>query len=81
MNSNGIVNAMERQPDGRILIAGNFTSYAGLNRNGVARLNADGTLDMSFDPGTGPSSGGIGALALQPDGKILIGGLFAAFET
>jgi len=46
----------------------------------VARLNADGTLDVSFqDPqvaGSDPTNYGVAALARQSDGKILIGGSF-----
>src|SRR5262249_45501960 len=37
----------------QILIAGGFTSYNGVQRNGIARLLSDGTLDMSFNPGSG----------------------------
>src|SRR5215510_10662459 len=63
------------QPDGRIVITGDFTSYAGTPRKHLARINADGSLDASFDPGAGtnrpPST-----LARQPDGRILAGGNF-----
>jgi len=63
------------QPDGRIVIAGDFTSYAGTPRRHIARINADGSLDSSFDPGAGtnrpPST-----LARLPDGRILAGGDF-----
>jgi uncharacterized delta-60 repeat protein len=82
------VSALALQPDGKILIGGSFTSVSGHSRRGIARLNADGTLDTSFNPGTGISfrpvweaSDGydywdIYALALQPDGKVLVGGKF-----
>ena len=66
------------QPDGKLLIGGNFTSYNGTPRNRIARLNADGSLDASFNPGTGANSS-VYALALQPDGKLLIGGDFTAY--
>src|SRR4029077_3373544 len=45
-------------------------------RNNIGRLNADGSLDASFNPG---ASDGVAALALQADGKILVGGSFVAF--
>jgi hypothetical protein len=66
------------QPDGKILIGGNFTSVGGGDglatlRQFIARLNADGTVDMSFDPG---ANNVVYALAVQPDGKILVGGTF-----
>ena len=63
------------QPDGRILIGGNYTSFDGTARNGIARLNADGTLDTSFNPGTGTDSP-VRALGLRTDGTVVIGGGF-----
>lgn len=71
------------QPDGRILIGGLFTSVNGTNRNGLARLNLDGSLDTDFDVGTGTKGpdnvGAVTAMALQGDGKILVGGSFTTF--
>ncbi len=67
------------QPDGKILIAGLFQNYAGAVRRGFARLNSNGFLDMTFDPGTGTTSS-VSAIALQPDGKVLIGGNFTTFN-
>jgi len=73
------VYAMALQPDGRILISGSFTSVHGVTRNGVARLNADGSLDTTFDPGVGTADP-VRAIVLQPDGKIVIGGDFTTFN-
>ena len=73
----GGINAMILQPDGRVLIAGSFTSVGGTPMTGVARLNADGSLDTSFaDPGV--AGGNVNVLALQPDGRVLIGGQFTS---
>lgn len=69
------VNSIVVQPDGRILIAGYLTTYNGVQRNRIARLHADGSLDTSFDPGAGPD-GYVYCVALQPDGKVIIGGDF-----
>jgi uncharacterized delta-60 repeat protein len=63
------------QPDERIIVAGQFT--APWNR--IARLHTDGSLDTTFNPGTGADDV-IRALALQPDGRILIGGLFRHYD-
>ena len=71
--SGGFVNAVVVQVDGKILIGGGFTSYNGVPRSRIARLNADGSLDPSFNPGTG-ADGLLRVVALQSDGKILIGG-------
>lgn len=75
--ANAIITAVVRQPDGKLLIAGNFSNYNGTNRRRVARLNADGTLDAGFNAGTGPDQR-VDAMALQPDGKVLIAGLFVS---
>ncbi|HKQ54116.1 MAG TPA: hypothetical protein VJT74_17195, partial [Pyrinomonadaceae bacterium] len=74
--ANGIVHAIAPQADGRILVGGEFTSYDGTSRSRIARLNSDGTLDTSFDPGAG-ANGNVWAIFLQPDGKLIIGGDFS----
>ncbi len=79
LGANGTVQAIAVQPDGRILIGGSFTQYAGNARNRIARLNTDGSLDASFSIGTGASST-IHTIAVQSDGKILIGGAFSTFN-
>ncbi len=68
------------QPDGKIIIAGLFNSYAGNTRKKIARLNSDGTLDLSFDPGEGPNSDQIFEISFQSDNKILIGGMFTKYN-
>jgi uncharacterized delta-60 repeat protein len=71
------VGSMAVQADGKILVGGPFTKLGGQTRNCIGRLNADGTLDGSFNPGTDALSGvGVSAIAVQPDGKILVGGYF-----
>jgi uncharacterized delta-60 repeat protein len=62
------------QPDGKILFAGSFTKVGSVTNKYIARLNSDGTLDISF---TNPNPGNsINSIGLQADGKILIGGGF-----
>jgi uncharacterized delta-60 repeat protein len=72
-NANGVVRATVVQPDGKILIGGEFTTVLGVARNRIARLNPDGTLDTAFNPN---ANGFVNAIALQADGKILVGGSF-----
>lgn len=67
------------QPDGKTVIAGLFTHVNGAPRQGIARLNADGTTDAGFDPGDGADAE-ITALAIAPDGKILIAGFFFSYQ-
>jgi len=62
------------QADGKIIVAGNFTSYNGIKVNRLARFNSDGTLDTTFHADE-KLDGFITALGLQSDGKIIIGGL------
>jgi uncharacterized delta-60 repeat protein len=71
----GSCRAIGVQPDGKVLVAGDFTHCNGLERGRIARMNADGTLDLSFDPGYG-ANGSVRTLAVQPDGSIIIGGSF-----
>jgi uncharacterized delta-60 repeat protein len=77
--ANGTISTLEVQPDGKVIIGGAFTNYNGTSRNSIARLNTDGTLDASFNPGTG-ANGTILTTALQPDGKIIMGGVFTSFN-
>jgi uncharacterized delta-60 repeat protein len=81
-NGNGAsaqVYAISFQSNSKIIIGGAFSTYNGTSRNDIARLNADGTLDTSFDPGTG-TNGHVRAIALQPDGKLIIGGQFTSYN-
>lgn len=76
----GRVVDMALQPDGKILVTGDFNMYNGVARKGVARLHADGTLDNTFDPGMGTLPGGVEAIVLQPDGKMIIVGEFTSYD-
>lgn len=75
-----VVYTLAIQPDGKVVIGGAFTTYHGMNRSTIARLNEDGSLDVTFDPGSGVmwdgASGLVNSIVIQPDGKILIGGAF-----
>ncbi|MBI2512127.1 MAG: delta-60 repeat domain-containing protein [Opitutae bacterium] len=85
----GDVTALLVQADGRILVGGKFTSVqpngsaSTWARSGLARLNADGTLDTSFDPrptGGSASLASVYALALDASGNILVGGSFTTLQ-
>src|SRR5437588_10059308 len=76
-NANDSVYVAVVQPDGKILIGGNFTTLspnggAAVTRNHIARLNPDGTLD-AFNPN---ANGPVNAIAVQADGKNVAGGVF-----
>lgn len=73
--ANGPVYAVALQADGRIVIGGEFTEYNGITRARIARLNRDGSLDLTFNPGAGLDAA-VRAIAAQPDGAIVAGGSF-----
>jgi uncharacterized delta-60 repeat protein len=77
---NNPVSAIAIQGDGKVIIGGNFTSFAGVTRRGIARLKFDGSLDAAFDPGYGVNGGNVQAIAIQGNGRILIGGLFTSYD-
>ncbi len=70
----------EIQPDGKIIIGGNFNTINGVSRIALARLNSDGSLDSTFDAGTGPNNTFTLEIAALADGKILIGGTFSLYN-
>ncbi|UOR00198.1 delta-60 repeat domain-containing protein (plasmid) [Hymenobacter sp. 5317J-9] len=79
--ANSIVRAVVVQPDGKVLVGGDFTAYNGAaSPRGVLRLNPDGSLDNTFNPGGAGVDGAVYALALQPDGKVLVGGFFVSYN-
>jgi uncharacterized delta-60 repeat protein len=67
------------QPDGKILVGGNFTTYNSQGYNRIVRLNSSGTIDTSFIIGTGFSSE-VYDIAIQSDGKILVAGAFTTYN-
>ncbi len=77
VGTNQSVTSMTLQPDGKVLISGQFIYVNDMAINRIARLHTDGTLDRGFDPGSGLNWPAI-AMALQPDGKVLIGGGFTS---
>ncbi|MGY3087211.1 putative delta-60 repeat protein [Hymenobacter sp. UYAg731] len=70
------VYALTVQPDGKILVGGNFDTNWGASRRSLSRLNADGTLDTGFTPP--PISGYLYSLLVQPNNRILLGGTFTS---
>ena len=77
--ADGSVFAVALQADGKIVVGGDFNRIHQAERNRIARLNPDGSVDMSFNPGAGPNTG-IRCIARQPDGKFLIGGVFTSVD-
>ena len=79
-NANGAIRAVVVQPDGKILLGGDFTTLspnggAAVTRNHIARLNPDGTLDTAFNP---DANNNVFSIAMQADGRILVAGYFTS---
>ncbi len=79
VGANNNVRSISLQNDGKIIIGGEFTTYNGITRSKIARLNSDGSLDTSFNIGIGASST-VWASVLQNDGKLIIGGNFTTYN-
>ena len=77
----GTVSALAVQADGKVIVAGQFSHVNGQTRGNLARLNPDGSLDPSFQTPVfagaySSDSTYVNAVALQPDGRLLVGGVF-----
>ncbi|PWB20056.1 calcium-binding protein [Flavobacterium sp. HTF] len=76
---NGQIYSIAIQPDQKIIVGGNFTSYNGSPATRIIRLLPDGSRDSGFNVGLGANAI-IDVILIQPDGKILVGGRFSAFD-
>jgi uncharacterized delta-60 repeat protein len=81
------IHAHAVQPDGKVIVGGSFTALGGVSRKGIGRLNVDGSLDRTFDPGSGLGIAGLNtvaegvvSIAEQSDGKVLVGGRFSSIN-
>ncbi|HVT72847.1 MAG TPA: immunoglobulin domain-containing protein, partial [Lacunisphaera sp.] len=79
--NNATVTFAAEQPDGKLLLAGTMTTYNGTTVTGnVIRLNEDGSLDSSFNPGSGVSAGSITTGVVLPDGSAILAGSFTSYN-
>lgn len=77
--ANSTVRQVDIQSSGKIILTGEFNTFVGTLAHRIVRLNTNGSVDTSFKMGFG-SEGPIRATALQPDDKIIIGGLFNSYN-
>ena len=73
------VNSIAIQSDNKILVGGSFTTYSGVTANSIIRLNTDGSVDDTFNSGSGFNNP-IYFMTIQSDNKILIGGYFTSYS-
>lgn len=79
--ANSFVNAIAVQSDGMIIVGGLFTSWSGTTVNRIVRLNSNGTRDTVFTTNLGTGlNGGVNTIAIQSDGRILVGGTFTSLN-
>ncbi len=76
--STGTILSTEVQADGKIIVGGRDFAPNGTLHGNIGRLNPDGTVDRSFDPGRG-ANGAVASLAIL-DGKLLVGGSFFRYD-
>jgi uncharacterized delta-60 repeat protein len=79
------VHALAVDTSGRVYVGGEFNQIGQFPANRLLRLSPDGSLDASYDIGTGPGYATqqppfVHALTLQPDGKLLVGGGFDRWD-
>ena len=76
---NSTVRALSLDAAGRLSVGGDFTSYNGVARNRLVRLNATGALDVTFDVGVGADAAVLSVVA-EVDGHVVAGGDFTAMD-
>ena len=75
--------AVVLQPDGKVVIGGHFDTVGGVPRLFIARLNANGSLDTSFEAPlqaltiNGFREGEVYDILQQPDGRFIVSGYFS----
>jgi uncharacterized delta-60 repeat protein len=75
------VTSIAVQADGKVLVGGDFTKFAGTTRGRLVRLNANGTVDTGYATATGTGADAtVQAITLQSDGKALVAGDFVNFN-
>ncbi|MFN3404694.1 MAG: LamG-like jellyroll fold domain-containing protein [Cytophagaceae bacterium] len=77
--ANGDIFSIAKQSDGKFIIGGNFTSFNGAPFNRLVRLNQDGTIDYSFDIGSGFNDV-VKDVKILPDNRIIVGGQFTSTD-
>lgn len=85
IGANGNIRAISAQPDGKVLVGGLFTTFNGNPYPYLVRLNTNGSIDPTFGPislatntNNGFSTGIWSPIIVQPDGKVIVGGVFGA---
>lgn len=78
--ASNVINKINIQSTGKIILSGDFQTFNGTSNKRIVRLLSNGTIDNTFTPGLGVE-GPVRASALQPNDKLIIGGLFNSYNT
>jgi len=78
-SSSATANTIAERKGGSLVVGGNFTTASGVSRNRIAAYNLDGTLAADFNPGGGFTAP-VNVIAVQSDGRLLVGGSFNAYN-
>jgi len=78
--ANGSINDAIQLPDGKLVLVGTFTTFNGVSRNRVVRINLDGSVDNSFNIGTGADDEITSITYNATTNKLLVGGTFKSFN-
>jgi len=77
---NGDVQSLAIQNDGKILAGGQFSSYSGSSVNYIVRINTNGTIDDTFNIGSGFNNA-VRSIVIDSNGKIICGGSFTSYNS
>lgn len=80
LGASNIINKINIQSTGKIILSGDFQTFNGTSNKRIVRLLQNGTVDNTFTSGLGVE-GPVRASALQADDKLIIGGLFNSYNT
>jgi uncharacterized delta-60 repeat protein len=70
-----VIYAISIQPDGKVLVGGNnLEAFDGVPNAHLGRVNADGSVDRTFDTRGDLYYYSVEDLALAPDGKVIVAG-------
>jgi len=74
--ASALVSSVASLPDGRVMLGGGFTNVNGMSFNRVARLNTNGSPDLSLSQGPAFNSSAE-VIALTSNGLVVVGGGFS----
>ncbi|QPH38875.1 DUF5008 domain-containing protein [Pedobacter endophyticus] len=77
---NGNINDAIQMPDGKLILVGAFTTFNGLPANRIVRINLDGSVDQTFNPGTAADDEITSVTYNANTNKILVSGIFRNFN-